>query len=262
LNAIQQSGDVPQLLVSIRDKMEVDAIESLPPHVRALIRVVDLKEPKRGSLGPASIDTTREVLKSVAEGAILSAALGELGDLEDRGFQLELPEGFQFAKIGLAGALDDPNWKENWRRVAGSLPSGTGSVAVCYLDHQTCNAPAPGDIIELAEDAGCGGVLLDTYDKSSGGFFDHIGSRDLSLLLQKIRQKKMFSVLAGSINSETLALAISFSPSMIGVRGAVCESDRNGRMTEKKLNQFCKLFELTVTQKGNFSRSNEGEIHV
>ena len=242
VKSITHCRAAPKLLVSVRDEREVDVIESLSPDLRALVGVIDLKEPRHGSLGKASRETATQVLKLISNKTVCSAALGEL--VEDDLIQpsQSLPSGFNFAKLGLANANSLTNWQQRWQQQMDGLPTGTASVAVVYLDHQSCNAPTPDAICQLASEYGCQGVLLDTFDKSAGGFADHIGSSDLRKLLQEIHQKQMFSVLAGSIDRHMLPIAMSFSPTMIGVRGAVCELDRSGSLTENSLIQFCQCY--------------------
>lgn len=245
---LDPSDSSPKLLISVRDRNEVTAIESLSLELRALIGVIDLKEPRQGSLGRVDQKAASHFLDAIPTKTVCSAALGELAEDESGQGAKDLPAGFDFAKIGLAGALKIPDWQKRWRCLGDSLPARTKSVAVAYLDHQSCDAPPPDEVCKEAVELGCRGVLLDTFDKSAGSFADHISSSELQNLLQTIRQKRMFSVLAGSIDQQTLPAAIAARPSLIGVRGAVCELDRAGDISEKSLKKFCQLFKAAIEQ--------------
>ncbi len=242
---------VPRLLISVRDQHEATAVESLPATIRKLIGVLDLKEPKHGSLGRVDRQTASSVLNLISPQTVCSAALGELIDDNAVRDAAELPAGFAFAKIGLAGAISIPNWQQRWQSLIAALPAGTKPVAVAYVDHQSCDAPNPADVCKLAYELGCRGVLLDTFDKSAGSFAVHIRASELDSLLQMIRQRQMFSVLAGSIDQQTLATAVAFGPSLIGVRGAVCRSGRTGDVSETSLKNFCQLFKAATEQASN-----------
>src|SRR6202034_3964968 len=138
-----------KLLVSVRSKAEA---------VAALVggaTVIDVKEPRNGSLGRANFDVWRAVRDIVPRSIPVSVALGELSDWPADHFG-EVPRdawtGLAYCKLELAGAPHD--WVDRWRdlrqRLAGSGCPFPAWVAVVYSDWQAAGAPAPEAVIDAA----------------------------------------------------------------------------------------------------------------
>jgi uncharacterized protein (UPF0264 family) len=128
-----------RLLVSVRDAAEaVDA-------VAAGADLIDIKEPRAGSLGAAAPETIAEIIRVVAGRRPLSVALGELatGFVDSHLVALEI----QFAKLGLAGCATRATLAADWQRALSQLLTGTAPVAVVYADWQRAEAPPPETVI-------------------------------------------------------------------------------------------------------------------
>src|SRR3954468_8435691 len=91
--------------------------------------VIDVKEPRRGALGPADPEVWR-VIKELVDGqTATSVALGEV--LSDPVESLaHHSSGFPFPKIGLAGCRPCHTWQNRWKQATNSLPPGTLAVPV------------------------------------------------------------------------------------------------------------------------------------
>ncbi|MFO0903790.1 MAG: (5-formylfuran-3-yl)methyl phosphate synthase [Pirellulales bacterium] len=212
-----------QLLVSVRDEAEArDACA-------AGAALIDLKEPIAGPLGPVHVSSWPAIRAAVGDGAPLSVALGELTDphLLDRVSRLS---GFDFAKIGLAGLADAPDWPQRLADVWRRIPATTRKVAVAYADYGRCAAPPPEQILDAAP-AGCSALLIDTATKGPGeSLFDHLTAGRLRVLIEAARQRRWTVVLAGSLRLERLDDAAALAPDYVAVRGAVCRGARDGRL--------------------------------
>lgn len=228
---------MPQILVSIRSLSEA---LSLPLDQ---IGIVDIKEPTRGSLGSADLSTILGIHAALKEKTTISVALGELR--QEEFFALEqLPE-VAYAKYGLS-QLAGENWQLIWERRVCRLPSGTTPVAVIYADWKSSGSPSPESTLEQLRDLPCGGFLIDTFDKTQGGLFDHLSSVEINEIAVAVRERGAKFVLAGGIHTaEQLELAMELEPDWIGVRGAICVGERTetiGRaQVEKFLNEFSSL---------------------
>lgn len=207
------------LLVSVRDTAE--ALAAL--HGGA--DIIDIKEPRRGSLGAAEVSVWHTIADTIAGAKPLSVAIGELQDdaTLDRARQAA---GMQFAKIGLSHCKDDSNWHERWHTAITSLPSGVASAAVIYADHLFACSPPPAMILQRAIEFKCKAILVDTYSKSHGHLFDHLGEQDLRQLCAHASQAGLQVVLAGSLRDELIVRGLELKPEFIAVRGAVCRGDR------------------------------------
>lgn len=208
-----------RLLVSVRSAREARAA------LAGGADIIDVKEPLRGSLGRAEATVWREVIEAVGEAAPLSVALGELGDLE-LGIG-DLSE-VGFAKVGLAGCQNDPNWRKRLRQLWQSLPRPVQPVAVMYADWQQAEAPAPEAILEVAAEHGTRHLLVDTYVKSAGRLLDHWPLEELVRFAARVAAKDQKLVLAGSLDAASVVKLRPLHPWAIAVRGAVCRSGREG----------------------------------
>src|SRR2546421_8597639 len=97
----------PGLLVSVRSAVE--AVAAL--HGGAAL--IDVKEPRRGSLGRAEDATIAAVVACIAGRVPVSAALGELVEPESVPYA---GSGLAFMKWGLAGVVAAGNWQLRLRR--------------------------------------------------------------------------------------------------------------------------------------------------
>jgi hypothetical protein len=224
-----------RLLVSVRSAAEADLA------LRAGVDLIDIKEPARGALGPADPRVIQQVVQVVRGRVPVSAALGELaaglGTLP-----AGAARGVRYAKLGLAGCAAAATWPAAWTRCLRELPAGVVPVAVAYVDWQTAGAPDPGDVIQAAGDVPCGGVLLDTFDKSAGGLLVHLRLEGVLELVAGIRRRGMIAVVGGSLGAETLPLVVRVAdPDYVAVRGAACRGSRTGPLDDERLRRLVRL---------------------
>jgi len=219
------------LLVSVRNAVEAQA---------ALLGgadIVDVKEPRFGSLGAASVATWQEVNEVVGSQALLSIALGELMDfapvLGDA-----LPDHTHYAKIGLAGCMDRSEWPVRWLEAWESLPADVQRVAVCYVDQQQARSPNWDRILEEAPAVDCKCLLLDTFDKSAGNLFTHWSVTHLRHVVARATDLGLLVVAAGSLGKADLERLEEAGVGCLAVRGAVCRPDRTGHLQEELVRQL------------------------
>ena len=136
------------LLVSVRNRHEAQLA------VASGADVIDVKEPNRGSLGPADLNTCHEVVRIVKTRAPVSVALGELLSDDVRGMARHL-RGVHFAKVALAGCFQRRDWPNLLRTAFASLPPGVTRVAVAYADHLDAMAPSPREVLQHATALEC-----------------------------------------------------------------------------------------------------------
>jgi len=218
-----------QLLVSVRDAAE--AAEAIAGGAD----LIDVKEPERGALGAADAQVWAAVRATIGPQRRLSVALGELdAGCADRVAQVAA-SAVDFAKVGLAGAAADDDWPERWRQMLDFLPPRVVRVAVLYADHVNAAAPAPRDVLPQAASAGCRVLLVDTFDKSSGGLFDHFSPAELERIALACRHHELQLALGGSLDRTAFAAAMHVCPDWIAVRRAACVGGRQGRVDRVKV---------------------------
>ena len=223
-----------RLLVSVRDAAEASIA------LTAGADLIDIKEPAKGSLGAASVETVREIIAAVGGRVPVSAALGEL--LEGSGVGNALPKtGLAYAKFGLAGCDPVSDWRDRWSRALTQLPRHIQPVAVAYADWRQAQAPRPAAVLAEARLNGCQAVLIDTFDKARGDLFNHATDSELADFLQSARGAELLVVLAGSLSVMTIPRALALAPDYVAVRGAACIGSRRGSIDAVKITALRKL---------------------
>jgi len=222
------------LLVSVRSGVEAASA------VAGGAQVIDIKEPSRGSLGPADPLVWRDVCCRVGDSNLISAALGEL--LEDSpADRLNDLGSICLVKTGLAGCNAVDDWRERWQSVVARLPSSVGAVAVAYADHVRAGSPNPDEILTSAVELGCRTLLIDTFDKSHGSLFDIMSAVQVGRIVQAARSLSLRVVLAGSLNHGSIERALRFKPDLIAVRGAACDGSRTGPIDRARVRALAEL---------------------
>jgi uncharacterized protein (UPF0264 family) len=219
-----------RLLVSVRSAVEARIA------VDAGVDLIDIKEPNRGSLGAADIRTIAEIVTAVNGEAPLSAALGELRDV-DMARLCDL-QGICYAKFGLSGMADEPDWQKLFAAAVNALPSDVSAVAVIYADHARAKAPASEDIFVAATRNQCAAVLIDTFIKDGATLLDYFSLDDLRSVADAVHARGMLLVAAGSLTISSAQPVAQCGADYVAVRGAVCKSSRASELDAALVRSF------------------------
>ena len=230
------------LLVSIRSLAEAKI--SLGSNAR----IIDIKEPDNGALGCVGETSLKDIANYLAANRgnysshpdkriAISAALGEALALNQQTpvLSLDCLENVEFAKLGLAQLGNIRHWWKIWESKISLLPKHVRSVAVAYADHVSCNSPRPSDVANVGQQLGCSIVLLDTFCKRQGSVFHHMPEKATAKFIADCKKNGQQVVLAGSLSHDSLPTAVSCAPDFVGVRGAICVSDRASTVCENRL---------------------------
>jgi uncharacterized protein (UPF0264 family) len=220
-----------QLLVSVRDADEATTALVSGAHL------IDVKEPQRGSLGAADLETVEAIVRVVNERVSVSVALGELLEIDATAFA-RVPRGVRYAKVGLAGCANVCDWAAHWQQCLEHLPSDVIPVAVVYADQMAAAAPPAHSIIREAARLHCGAVLVDTWQKRAGNLLDHWSVQQVHEFVSDVGSQGMLSVVAGSLTIASLGTILPTRPDVIAVRGAACQGDRTGKIVGMKVEQL------------------------
>jgi hypothetical protein len=99
------------------------------------------------------------------------------------------------------------------------------------------------EIIGLAQILGCQAVLVDTFNKQSGGLFDHWPVEQVAEFISRIKCRGMKAVVAGSLSRETIAHVLPLEPDYVAVRGAVCTGGRESAIDGERLRELVSLIQ-------------------
>jgi uncharacterized protein (UPF0264 family) len=220
-----------RLLVSVRDVDEAVAA------LRGGADIIDVKEPQRGSLGAASAEVIVDICRAVKQAGFSGPMSAALGELRESTISIPRDAPLHWVKAGLGGTVAT-NWNTAWLRLQDLVRrqnAGTELIAVAYADWQSCAAPSPNDVIDLAVAANSPGVLFDTFHKDGRNLLDHLPPAELRPLMNSLQAAGLFTALAGSIGLDQLPTLAELSPDIIAVRSAVCVGGRNGRVNARRV---------------------------
>lgn len=231
----EHSNRRTELLVSVRDVSE--ALAALAGGAD----LVDVKEPERGALGRADDRTIEAIVRAVRANSSSSTTSAALGELVTDGRQ---PAWFEvapdFVKVGLAGAARLADWRRDlgeWT-AANAVPSLAAVegrpcwVGVVYADWEAAGAPPPREVVEVALELGCAGVLVDTFDKRSGTLFEVMPAPELLKLADMARGRARFLALAGRLGVADLPRLRPLRPDIVAVRSAACRGGDRDAVVE------------------------------
>ena len=249
----------PLLLVSVRSPEEANAA------LRGGADILDVKEPRRGSLGMADIEVIAAIARQLADSnhdqtpratfIPLSVALGEVHDWRDARSIPPLPESVTFAKLGLSHLAPHNNWSDEWLRVRHSFEERRTArlnwVAVAYADADAATSPPIDDVLTAAIDTNCSGLLIDTFTKTGLTLTDCCDLTSLAQLAERCHSAGLFLALAGRLTRESLPTLSRIPADVFAIRSAACEAaEREGRVTEPAVADFRMAMRTVLTSAG------------
>ncbi len=197
--------------------------------------IIDLKNPREGSLGASFPRIIRQVKASLPEGLELSAALGDLafkpGTASLAAYAVA-SLGADYAKAGLFEVRDEVQGLELARELCRAV-EGTGCriILAGYAEYASIGSVSPFLLPEVAEEAGAAGVMIDTARKDGRNLFHHLPEGEVKAFVDDAHDLGLLAALAGSLGMESARRAVALRADIVGVRGLVCtDGDRGNRI--------------------------------
>lgn len=218
-----------RLLVSVRNAVE--AREAMAGGAD----LIDMKEPRRGPLGPVDAPTQRSILEVVSGRRPVSMALGELGNATGHFRELG-SRTVSFVKVGLAGWIN-----RDWRSALLDLHheirtrSGMALVPVAYADHQFAEAPDAEAVLDFTLENGFGAWMIDTFVKDGTGLRVWCPPQRLERWATNCHLARLDWALAGSLQLDDVEFLRGLKPTWVAVRGAVCDQGRDGVLSRHRV---------------------------
>jgi (5-formylfuran-3-yl)methyl phosphate synthase len=221
-----------QLLISVAGPAEARAA------LRGGADVIDAKDPRRGALGPVSLQRLAAIRGAVAGARPLSAAVGDATSEEAvaGAVAAALSVGVAFVKVGFAGVTKEARARRLAvaARRAAETDVMTRLVLVAYADWRSVASLPPARVLAVAADTGAAGVLFDTATKHAPLFA--VESPDaVAAWVAAAHAAGLFAALAGGLSGPDLARACSLGADVVGVRGAACVGGRTGRVSRARV---------------------------
>jgi (5-formylfuran-3-yl)methyl phosphate synthase len=228
-----------QLLVS------VVTLEEARHAVQGGADILDLKNPREGSLGAAHPRLIAEVCREFGHSLPVSAAIGDFQHLPNSAALAALcaaEMGADFVKIGLLGSRSEQQAVDLLTTLSETLAwreSKTKLIAAAYGDFRESGTLNPLWLPRIAHRAHISGCMIDTLNKKGACLFDHMSPASLQEFIAECREYGLLSSLAGSLSFRHIDLLRSLAPDILGVRGAVCKDGvRTASINREKVSQL------------------------
>ena len=196
--------------------------------------IIDVKNPKEGSLGANFPWIIKSIKEITPEGMHVSATLGDVPykpgtvSLAAAG---AVVSGADYIKVGLYGTKNYDQAYEVMKNVVRSvkdLNEDALVVASGYADAHRVGAVDPMEIPMVAAAAGADLAMVDTAVKDGKTLFDFMNTDVLTKFIEEIHDHGLKSALAGSIQKDQLSVLYKLKCDVVGIRGAACsDGDRD-----------------------------------
>jgi hypothetical protein len=230
-----------KLLVSVTNRKE--ALEA----IMGGAHIIDVKNPKEGSLGANFPRVIREVKQTAPNSIEVSATIGDLPNLPGTASLAALGaavSGADYVKAGLFGVKTAIEATFLMREICKAVKGYDASVKVVaagYADYKTVGCLNPLRLPKVVYKAGADGVMIDVKEKDSGNrLFDLLSDEELEKFVEKAHGHSLIAALAGSLERHDVRQIHALRADVIGVRRAVCsrKDRRNGRVQRKAVSEF------------------------
>jgi len=195
--------------------------------------IIDVKNPKEGSLGANFPWVIRDVKEAVNGKQPISAAIGDFNFKPGTAALTALGAavaGADYIKIGLYDIQTEEQAFELLTGVVRAVKDYDPRkrvVASGYSDYERINSISPMLLPAIAARAGADVVMVDTGVKDGKSTFEFMSEEELVKFVGLGHENGLQVAVAGSLKFEDLSLLEAIGPDIIGVRGMVCGGDRS-----------------------------------
>ncbi|MEJ2240655.1 MAG: (5-formylfuran-3-yl)methyl phosphate synthase [Candidatus Bathyarchaeota archaeon] len=230
-----------KLLVSVVDRSE--AIES----VEGGAHIIDVKNPKEGSLGANFPRVIRAIKNIIPEKIELSATIGDMPNLPGTAALAALGaavSGVKYVKIGLFGVSNIEDSTTMLTEVVQAVKEYDNKLKIIasgYADYKTIGCINPLELPNIAYNTNADGVLIDVKIKNgTSNLFNFFNKNQLRDFVVSAHSYNLLVALAGSLKKQDIPLVHNLGADIIGFRGALCtNTDRlNGNLKKEKVIEF------------------------
>jgi (5-formylfuran-3-yl)methyl phosphate synthase len=230
-----------KLLVGPRSLEEVKSIATIPG-----IDILDIKNTQEGSYGAADPRITANVVSFVSDKDLLvSATLGDLSFKPGTAALAALgavQAGAQILKAGLFGVKSRDEGVEMMKAIKDVVRFAKPGVKVLaggYAEYEELDNLSMKDLISVAVETGCFGIMIDTYYKDRGSVFDVLGIKEISEAVKEAHKNGLIFVLAGSVQPDHISYLGQVAPDVVAIRGGLCkDANRHNNVDPERVTSF------------------------
>lgn len=220
-----------QLLISVLHEDEVAAA------VAGGADIIDVKNPREGSLGASFPHVIRRVRELTPDALPVSAAIGDAPNLPGTAALAAAGAaacGVQYVKVGVLGPRNGADAEALLRAVCRAAREADPRVlimATAYADAGRIGSLPPEELPRVARAAGAHGCMIDTAAKDGRTLFGELDEETLARFVRDGRTAGLITALAGSLAMDDAPRLRELAPDIVGFRGAACgDGRRDGRL--------------------------------
>jgi len=226
-----------KLLVSPKDIEEAKAV------IRGNADIVDVKNPKEGSLGanfPWIIKSIKELVENEkGDGMKISAAIGDFDYKPGTASLAALGAAFagaEYIKVGLLKIKTKEEAVDLLNGVVKAVKDFAPTkkiVSAFYSDYKRINSISPFEISAIGEAVDIDVAMVDTGIKDGKTTLEFLSEEELKTFVSESKALGLETALAGSLKFEDIPAIKRIKPDIIGVRGMVCGGNREDGVKEE-----------------------------
>ncbi len=202
--------------------------------------IIDVKNPEEGSLGASFPWIIKEISESVKP-TLISAAIGDMiykpGTAALAAYTASIWA--DYIKVGLIVKTTKQAMELSKAFVKSVKENEKNAVIASYADYYRSETLSPFEVVEVAATSEADVVMVDTLGKDLT-LFDYMDVQSVAEFVDSAHEHGLMCAIAGSIGIKDIPLIKSVKPDIIGVRGAVCEGGRNGKLKRELVEEFVK----------------------
>jgi len=232
-----------RLLVSVTNKKE--ALEA----IKGGAHIIDVKNPREGSLGANFPRIIKQVRKIVPTNIEVSATIGDLPNLPGTASLAALGaavSGADYVKAGLFGVKKVEEAVSLMKEVCRAVKDYNAAlkvIAAGYADFQEVDCLNPLELPHIAHKTEADGVLLDIKVKGQKKLFDFLSDDTLRNFVEESHKYSLIAALAGGLDKEDIPRLLDLRADVVGIRRAVCSPKNrdNGEVQSVAVMEFTKI---------------------
>ena len=208
--------------------------------------ILDIKNVKEGSLGAQAPWVVQDVVQAFKGDDIICSAT--LGDLPQKPGTASLAAygvakcGVNYVKAGLHGSKNYDDALEMMQHIRQAVRMVSDDILVVasgYADYRRFGGVSFSDVVAATRDSHSDVVMLDTAIKDGQTLLDAMTLDEIKEFVESGHEAGLLVALAGSVTEKDIEPLAKFGPDIIGVRGAVCDSnDRTRGITLERVQSF------------------------
>lgn len=198
--------------------------------------ILDIKNPKEGSLGANFPWIINAVVEMAADRVPVSATIGDLDYKPGTASLAALGaavSGAEYIKAGLLGVKTPDEAEDMLSKIVKAVKGFDKSkkvVAAGYSDYMRVGSISPMLLPDAAAEAGADLVMVDTAVKDGRSTFHFMSESELKDFIELGHGNGLEVAIAGTIGFEHISMLKALGPDIIGVRGIVCGGDRRSEI--------------------------------